>query len=453
MIGIGVYAGILITLGVWCLARPSVVLAMVFLLFALDQWGAALASGFIPTSAFTNYVAAGMTAFAIIVLFLFGRPHRLLSGPAFWTILALFVYAFISMTWVSVPGKAAGVWAVNFQYLIVFLCGAPLLVQDIDDVDVMMRALLLIGAPFVACLDFLLEWGYRGIIGADGEAIRLPLALGQFGGYMVIIGALFSPGRQLAWIVLRVAAVVLGALLILKTGSRGQFLSAVLCTTIVLGLGRSNVSPIKLVLATLFGGLTLVLAYFAAITYMQSDPTLSQVAGRWSIDRLFEDYGERSIRVLRIEAMMEAWQSSPGTMLVGLGNSAGYDPNITNCTSPVGCYPHNLPVEILTEEGLIGAGLYAGLILYIGFIGIRALSDQGIDRYYKPILSVLFAFVVFEFLLSLKQGSLLGNWRLFLFIILLERTIDLLRNPVTTTEETTLAEPRTERLRTMLARR
>lgn len=450
MIGIGVYAGILVTLGVWCLARPSVVLSMIFLLFALDQWGFALASAYIPSAAFTNYVAAGMTAFALVVLFLFGKPHRLLSGPAFWLILALYIYAFISTTWVPVYGKAMDIWGVNFQYLIVFLCGAPLLVQDIDDVDVSLRALLLIGTPFVACLNFLLEWEFRGFV-VDGEVTRLPLALGQFGGYLVIAGALFSSSNRM-WHLIRLAAIVLGALLILKTGARGQFISAALCTAVVFGLGNSNVSPVKLVLATLFAGMMLAVAYFAAISYMQSDPTLSAAAGRWSLDRLTEDYGGRSIRVLRIEAMIEAWQSSPGRILAGLGNSAAYDPNITDCTSPVGCYPHNLPVEILTEEGLIGAALYVAVILYIGVVAVQALGNPGIDRDHKPALKVLLAFVIFEFLLSLKQGSLLGNWRFFLFIILLDRAIDLLRNPVTVVEQSVM-KPRSKRPSELTARR
>ncbi|MDH3664296.1 MAG: hypothetical protein OEU92_30510, partial [Alphaproteobacteria bacterium] len=90
MMGIGVYLGIVGTLFAWSLARPSVILSMIFLLFALDQWGFALASAYLPSAAFTNYLAAGMTAFAIVILFMFGKPHRLLSGPAFWLVLALF---------------------------------------------------------------------------------------------------------------------------------------------------------------------------------------------------------------------------------------------------------------------------------------------------------------------------------------------------------------------------
>lgn len=428
MLGIGIYAGIVGTLAAWCLARPSVILSMIFLLFALDQWGFALASGYLPSSAFTNYLVAGMTAFAIIVLFMFGKPHRLLGGPAFWLVVTLFCYAFVSTIWVTVPGKAMSIWAVNFQYLVVFILGAPLLIQEIDDLEVPMRALLLLGTPFIFCLNFMLEWGYRGFI-VNGEVTRLPLALAQYGGYMMILGALFGP-KHGYWLLLRIAAVVLGALLIVKTGARGQFISAILCGAVLFSLGRSGFSPIKLFLATAFAAVFVVIAYFGAISYMKSDPTLQATAGRWSIDRLTEDYGGRSIRVLRIEAMLDAWSDSPGTMLVGLGNSAAYDPNITDCTSPIGCYPHNLPVEILTEEGLIGLGLYLTLILYVGVVAVRAISDRSVDDEHKGALKVLFAFMIFELILSLKQGSLLGNWRFFLFAILLDRSINLMYQPV-----------------------
>ena len=69
---------------------------MIFLLFVLDQWGLALAPGIVSTGTFANDLVAGMAAFAVIVLFLFGRPHRVLSGPAFWLVIALFVYAFMA---------------------------------------------------------------------------------------------------------------------------------------------------------------------------------------------------------------------------------------------------------------------------------------------------------------------------------------------------------------------
>ncbi|MGI9485796.1 MAG: O-antigen ligase family protein [Geminicoccaceae bacterium] len=450
MLGIGVYLGIVGTLGAWCLARPAVILSMIFLLFALDQWGFALASGYLPSSAFTNYLAAGMTAFAIVILFMLGKPHRLLSGPAFWLVVALFTYAFMSTLWVTVPGKALSIWAVNFQYLVVFILGAPLLIQEIDDLEVPMRALLLLGTPFIFCLNFLLEWGYRGFV-VNGEVTRLPLALAQFGGYMMILGALFGP-RHGYWVLLRIAAVVLGALLIVKTGARGQFISAVLCGAVLFGLGRSGFSPIKLMLATAFAAVFVVIAYFGAISYMKSDPNLRATAGRWSIDRLTEDYGDRSIRVLRIEAMLDAWTDNPGTMLVGLGNSASYDPNITDCTSPVGCYPHNLPIEILTEEGLIGLGLYLALILYVGVIAIRAISDSSVDDDRKGALKVLFAFMIFELILSLKQGSLLGNWRFFLFTILLDRSINLLYQPVDVVDPAASSSVR-DRTRAWLAQR
>ncbi|MGI9508879.1 MAG: O-antigen ligase family protein [Geminicoccaceae bacterium] len=451
MMGIGVYAVIVMTLAAWCLARPSVILSMIFLLFALDQWGFALASGYLPGAAFTNYLAAGMTAMAIAILFMFGKPHRFLGGPAFWLVIALFSYALLSTYWVTVPDKAMGIWAVNFQYLVVFILGAPLLIQEVDDLEVPMRALLLLGTPFIFCLTFMLDWGYRGFY-VNGELVRLPLALAQFGGYMMIVGALFGPKHSF-WVVLRIAAVVLGALLIVKTGARGQFISAVLCGAVLFGLGRSSFSPIKLVIATVFASVFVVIAYIGAINYMKSDPNLQATAGRWAFDRLTEDYGGRSIRVLRIEAMLDAWKESPGTMLVGLGNSASYDPNITECTSPVGCYPHNLWIEILTEEGLIGFSLYLALVLYVGIFAVRAISDPSVDPDRKGALKVLFAFMIFELILSLKQGSLLGNWRFFLFAILLDRSINLLYKPVEVIDRATAPSEVREKTRAWLARR
>jgi len=451
MLGIGVYGGIVMTLAAWCLARPAVILSMIFLLFALDQWGSALGGGLIPPGAFTNFLVAGLTAFAVVVLFVFGRPNRFLNGPAFWLVCTLYVYAFVSIMWVSVPDKALAIWSVNFQYLVVFLLAAPLLIQETDDLEVPMQALLLLGTPFIFCINFLLDWGYRGFV-VDGEVVRLPLALAQFGGYIMIVGALFGP-KQGFWTLIRIAAVLLGALLIIKTGARGQFISAMLCCAVMFGLGRSNFSPMRLLLVSAIASVFVAIAYVGAISYMKSDPALQATAGRWSIDRLFEDYGERSIRVLRIEAMIEAWQDSPGTMLIGLGNSASYDPNITGCTSLVGCYPHNLPVEILTEEGLIGLALFLAIILYVSVISIRAISDPSIDNERKNALRVMFAFMVFELILSFKQASLLANWRLFLFAILADRAVSVLYQPADRPARAVEPDPVRERTQAWLAQR
>ena len=151
--------------------------------------------------------------------------------------------------------------------------------------------------------------------------------------------------------------------------------------------------------------------------------------------------------------MLDAWMDSPGTMLVGLGNSASYDPNITDCTSPVGCYPHNLWVEILTEEGIIGFAIYLALVLYVSVAAVRAISDQSVDEKHKSALKVLFAFMIFELILSLKQGSLLGTWRFFLFAILLDRSVNLMYQPVDAVDASATPDAVRERTRAWLADR
>ena len=64
---------------------------------------------------------------------------------------------------------------------LIFLLAAPLSVQAVDDLEEAMLALLVLGTPLLFCFNFLLEWGYRGH-DVNGELVRLPLALAQFGG-------------------------------------------------------------------------------------------------------------------------------------------------------------------------------------------------------------------------------------------------------------------------------
>lgn len=101
------------------------------------------------------------------------------------------------------------------------------------------------------------------------------------------------------------------------------------------------------------------------------------------------------------------------TIIFGLGNSAASDPRI------LGIYPHFVPLEILAEEGLIGFALF-GLVLYStarnAFECHSQLNTTSVDR---KVFAALLALFLFTSLLSLKQGSLLGNLEPFMFAIIL----------------------------------
>ena len=76
-------------------------------------------------------------------------------------------------------------------------------------------------------------------------------------------------------------------------------------------------------------------------------------------------------------------------------------------------------MEILAEEGLIGAVLYIA-ILIVTLLNIRRIyrivRDDPVARGTLAAISALF---FYEFLLSRKQGSLLGSLYVFAFSIII----------------------------------
>ena len=102
-------------------------------------------------------------------------------------------------------------------------------------------------------------------------------------------------------------------------------------------------------------------------------------------------------------------------MLIGLGNSASYDPRI------LGIYPHFVPLEVLAEEGLIGFGLYITILFCSMRSCLRCFRNIANEPRERLLLGGLVGLYMFTLLLSFKQGSLLGNLEVFMLSIILGR--------------------------------
>ena len=114
-----------------------------------------------------------------------------------------------------------------------------------------------------------------------------------------------------------------------------------------------------------------------------------------------------------VTRLLSAWWGGGSlTILTGLGNSAAFDPRI------IGFYPHILPLEILAEEGLVGFLMFMA-ILVIGakefWSAYRIVKDSPEERETLVTFSAMFTYA---FLLSLKQGSLIGDADMWMILIL-----------------------------------
>ncbi|MCC6142136.1 MAG: hypothetical protein IT389_16165 [Nitrospira sp.] len=149
-----------------------------------------------------------------------------------------------------------------------------------------------------------------------------------------------------------------------------------------------------------------------AIQEYSSEQVYGNRGSRWGEEGAKEDVYGRLNNAMRLVHLA---YETPETMLLGLGNSASYDPRI------LGIYPHFVPLEVLAEEGLIGFGLYALILYYLFKSVVRSFRLIGDDQSERMLLGGLVGLCMFTLLLSFKQGSLLGNLEFFMLAIILGR--------------------------------
>ena len=231
------------------------------------------------------------------------------------------------------------------------------------------------------------------------------MSIASLAGYVVLIAMLMNfRGVGRVWQILRWGLVVIGVVMSIRSGSRGQLFAMTGSTILFLPMSR-RISSTKGFVATLAGAVSVG----ALIMWLYGQYAIWE---RWEWESMVEAY--QSSRAEMVGALLAAWlDSSPVYWLIGLGSSAAYDPGI------VGGYPHVVLIEVLCEEGLVG---------FVLFCGIVVLSMRSILRVYgasapypdaRGVLAALGALFLFVFVLSFKQGSMLGSPYLFAFAVML----------------------------------
>lgn len=400
-----------ICLAVLCggaLLRAPIALAAVFCMFGLDQLAQVAHPWLLVHLSFTNYVIGA----AVVVAILRKRVSLAEVPPQTWLVVALYVYALLSLAWTPMPEIAWQQWRANGPYVVTVALIAPLLMTRMNELQLALRWTVIVGSVLVAIILLFGEWGPRGLVtnGAGGAEETNPLALASLGGVVAASALFVGFGRRgaLEWL-LRFAVATLCLLLIIRSGSRGQLLAIVVSLAVMLpvrfrlGSARGFI-PALLACAVVVAALELGLSLYIAQDDLNEE--------RWGATRSAEDvYG----RLQMVGALLSHWSRSAGALFFGLGNSAALDPRI------VGMYPHNMPLEILGEEGFIGFALLLAL-LYTVFAAFIRARKATVDADEKGMLAAVGSAFVFSFLLSFKQGSLLGNYSVFMTALLLTRT-------------------------------
>ena len=388
---------------------PSTALGPFLCTFGIEQWIQGICPFTVRHPWITN---TGMAT--LVLIGLITRAHRTrirftLGYPTLMLVVSLFGLAFCSLTWSPYTDLALEQCYKTIPYLAVAIFVCPLLITTANDLELAMKATFFVGAATVVLILVTGSWIHEGrshLVLGDGELRGNPLAIAEFSGFVAILGVILRPRwrssnlRFVRWL-----AVFLAFCLSAISGSRGQFLGALTAVVLVVNLGQANTNEKQLIVRWIVCGIVL-LTGFAVLQTFQDD------GFRWQWSEM--KYHVISGRIAPSLELLQAWQR--GNILVwlfGLGNSASFD--------VVGCYPHCVPAEILGEEGIIGFALFVTL-LYVMITNVfctrRAWHAAPEAVHAVMALTGLLIYVV---LLSLKQGSLLGQPLMFAFAIILAR--------------------------------
>jgi hypothetical protein len=296
-----------------------------------------------------------------------------------------------------------------YPYLATFVVLVPLVIHETEDLRIALNWLLGVGGTLVLVLLIFGHWGLRGLsLGTSSlEQETNPLALAGLGGTVAAAAMLLRPQRIsfLTW-PLRLVLVSAGLLLIVRSESRGQ-LVAVLAAMLLMLPFSVKFASLRGVTAALVGCVVVI----AALNYAFSMFSAShENAERWSQST---NTADATVRFEMIGKLLSASSQSGATLLFGLGNSASWDPDIN------GIYPHNVPMEVLGEEGVVGFLLYLAICVSALSALIRALLSS--DERDRPVIAASGAGFLFFLLISLKQGNMIGSVEFFMYSILLVR--------------------------------
>lgn len=371
---------------------------------ALEQ----CAQAFVPLAnardTLCNYLTAGTVLVGLAARLVQDRTALpRVRATSLW-VLALLGYCYLTALWSIFPSTTMTALNGAAPYLVTFVGLAPLLIKSSEDLRHCLIALMFSSMAALVLLLAFGEWGARGVV-LPGKAYESnPLALAESAGCLLIVTA-FTPIRQRlspAWrFALLGAAIAVAALVFLRTASRGQVLASLAATLAFSMRQRGG------------GWLVLTLGLGGLLAFALMPEEVARHAQRWDPQQMRD-----AIDVARIheaERLLAVWSNSSTLhQVLGLGHATSQDPRL------LGNYPHVVPAEVLGEEGIVGAILFAATVVIGAVAHFRGLARA--DASTRRVLAATAALLAFEFALIWKQGSLLGASPLLLLLTLAPET-------------------------------
>ncbi|WP_146413510.1 hypothetical protein [Crateriforma conspicua] len=353
---------------------------------------------FVQYASLTNYYIGFVAlAGAISLLVKEGYGRKVLPTQLLLYTLLL-VLAAVSTQWSPDTKSSIAILKSSVPFIVTFVFVAPFCSSNDKHFNTAVEFSVFYGGVVIVGM-LLCEFGQRGItIGyRGGRTVESnPLAIASYAG-VVCICCLFSiySHKKTKWLLwLKIGIAALAVLTIFKSGSRGQLFALAVALllwlplTVKFAVNRSAITAIVIIA---------FIGFLGGIFFVDQNPNRWRLSGIQSAQRGRIDMALDAINVYA-DGDLFNW-------ILGVGSSASY--------KIFGIYPHNVPVEILLEEGLAGLFLFIPIAFVSGRQGYRILADRSISFQSRVNIGVLMALFTFFGLLMFKQGSMLGSTPFF----------------------------------------
>ena len=403
-----IYAASMATMPILIWRIPQYAWACTMCMLGLDQLGQSTLPLIQRYPSLTNLVVGICAIIAVLRSWRSALTSIRLGVLVSLLVALLFLYTFVSIIWTPAPEEAWSRWLMSMPYLMLGIVITPLLIHDSKSASTALRSTFFLGAIVITGMLLFANWGTRGLVlrsdYADDQTN--PLAIATLGGFLAIVALFMQPQKfSLSLTLFRLFLAVASVAIIVRSESRGQLVallfSIVVVTSVRYRLTRRDI--LNILLLAVVVACALGYAFFSFTT--ADDP-------RWSSSLAAADaHG----RVEMAAALLHRWAASPVSMIFGIGTSASFDNRI------IGFYPHITPAEVLGEEGIIGFVLFVTIILFSANRARRRLSATKSNNDEREVFSILLGMLCFAVLQSMKEGSLLFNYEIFMIAIVIAR--------------------------------
>jgi hypothetical protein len=398
--------------------RPHWAFAMIVTLFPIEQLlqaGApALKSGALGNQA-VNYLV-GLVGLGSSWVTFVGRDRSfagLANGVSITVLLAL-LWATTSLLWSLDRAGGLDMTLSTWPYFFLRIVIGTYLIANSDDLNKAVKSVLILGSVVAVLIlinpAFSVQWGRLGVV-EGGKMSSNPLALGELGGTLFLFAAVYRQQHSSPWMsVLRLVAAVIGLLIAVQSGARGQLFLSVFTAAIFFPFA----APIRNVSSA---GLSVIgIAAILGLALLISNIVLEGVAAkRFSSEELLHGQSSFSQRWGNVQLLADAWLSRPEAMILGLGYFS------FNALSSGEAYSHVVAADFVFELGLPGAVLLIAFACTTLGNCIALVHIAKESTLIRPAIMVLVAYVCFLVLLANKQGDLWGSTGLFMASSLVAR--------------------------------